>query len=647
MLHHASRLGRAAQRLFMRFRRFARQEDGGASSAFGLLLIPVALIGVAAFDYVRSSFATRELKDAVEAASTAAAEKLDKGEAEVEAAAVQALQTKLSSSPLTSVEVGVSSNVVNGLKGVDVTAKGMLPTYLWKFLGRGNIAVSVEARTVVEDGAPIEIALALDVSGSMAPDMPAMKAIAVNFAHQAFSASSLVKMSVVPFVAAVNVGANFNPAALDVNGRSSTHALAMRGRWVASMPTCDATPDGGPPTSSRGGAGAKGGDHGTPSGKDKLTSLAPDAAPALAEFAPTVAVSRANAAPSSGVTPNTVDPIFFSNSSYSPGPPYVTDRSTAQIPQGFLAAGRCHLQQPSVISHFDLFNRIPGARWKGCVEARPAPYDVTDEAPDPSKPDTLFVPYFAMDEPAVASGRPYNNDYMADFHRGWEARNGAPPGWHAWGGEEWARNIMKYDGFNAATLEEAGPNSKGPNAYCPDPLLPLSGVKAEVISKIESLNYWSGGGTIASEGLMWGWRTLAPQGPLAGGAPYEGGAKKYIVLMTDGLNSLVANRPGAPSELLSDYSAYNYLSEGRFGSTHFGAAERFLTERMLAACANAKARGIGVFTVLFRETNPAAIALLRQCASTPAQALTANDVRSLNGAFQSIAAQLSRTRLVK
>ena len=40
--------------------------------------------------------------------------------------------------------------------------------------------------------------------------------------------------------------------------------------------------------------------------------------------------------------------------------------------------------------------------WKGCVEARPGAYNISDTPPDPDEPDTLFVPYFAPDDPEVA-----------------------------------------------------------------------------------------------------------------------------------------------------------------------------------------------------------------------------------------------------
>jgi Flp pilus assembly protein TadG len=624
-------------------RAFARRNEGGVGTPVVLALAPVALICALSVDYVRSHFAAAELKAAVDAASLAAAQKIGRPAAEIETTAMQALQAHLSSSALASVEVAVASVKGAGEPGVEVAAKGAMSTYVLSLLGQRTISVSAKSKAVAQDGAPIEIALVLDTTGSMANDIAAMKAAAKQFAGQAFAASTLTRMSVVPYVAAVNVGPQFNPASLDVNGRSSAHGLFMRSKWIGIMPTCNAYPYGG---GSGGGAGAPV-DYGAPTGKDRRAALepsrfAPDASPRdLARRL--FSVSQAAASPS--VTANTVDPIFYSNQAYTPGPPYVTDGSTARVPQGYSTGYYCWLAQPAVISHLDLFNRIPGAKWKGCVEARPAPYDVTDDPPTPNAPETLFVPYFAPDEATYGAGGAFHNDYMSDSHKGWEQRNGAPPGWHADGHYEWSRNIMKYDGFNAARIVEKAPNSLGPNAYCPDEMLPLSRNKNEVLAKIDSLNYWVGGGTISSEGLMWGWRSLSPDAPFSMGEPYGESSKKFIVLMTDGLNSLVENRPGGATTVLSDYSAYGFLVDGRFGPPHFKTAEAFLNERMLAACSNAKAKGVGVFTILFRETDPATRALLKSCASSPDKALYAADTAALGAAFHDIAGQLTRLRL--
>ncbi len=51
------------------------------------------------------------------------------------------------------------------------------------------------------------------------------------------------------------------------------------------------------------------------------------------------------------------------------------------------------------------------AKWGGCVVARVEPYDTDDTPPDPSSPDTLFTPYFAVDEPDSGG---FSNTYMSD-----------------------------------------------------------------------------------------------------------------------------------------------------------------------------------------------------------------------------------------
>jgi Flp pilus assembly protein TadG len=59
---------------------------------------------------------------------------------------------------------------------------------------------------------------------------------------------------------------------------------------------------------------------------------------------------------------------------------------------------------PSTTNNFTLFSSLQtssgaAVTWGGCVEARPMPYDVTDDAGSTGNPSTLFVPLFAPDEP--------------------------------------------------------------------------------------------------------------------------------------------------------------------------------------------------------------------------------------------------------
>ena len=125
--------------------------------------------------------------------------------------------------------------------------------------------------------------------------------------------------------------------------------------------------------------------------------------------------------------------------------------------------------------------------------------------------------------------------------------------------------------------------------------------------------------------------------------------KKIIVLMTDGVNGLAGNGD-AGSANISDYSAYGYLGVWRLGLTTprtYDDVSRFLDERTLTACTNAKAAGVTIYTVLFSHGNltPAQVTnstnLLRSCASENGFFYQATDLPSLNNAFVTIAGGLS------
>jgi len=329
------------------------------------------------------------------------------------------------------------------------------------------------------------------------------------------------------------------------------------------------------------------------------------------------------------------------------GNAYRSDGGTSKVPSGFQYYHPCWLGNPAKISHFDLFNRIGGASWKGCVEARPEPYDVTDEPPNAFNPDTLFVPYFWPDEPGKAdNGGAYNNSYLDD--------GPSPPGWTYFydypankSPNEWQAyaNLFKYAKGVSSKLKENPPSTIGPNAACPDEIVPLTGKKADVVNAVAKLSHWEGGGTISSEGLMWGWRVLSPEPPFTEAAPYDPKNKKYLVLMTDGLNSFVANNPGGPTK--SDYTAYGYLRNGRLPSDWFSKGEIYLNERMRLACQNVKKTGIKVMTILFRETDAATQKLLKDCSSDGKYFHMASNENELRRAFDEIAGEISKLRLTK
>jgi Flp pilus assembly protein TadG len=291
--------------------------------------------------------------------------------------------------------------------------------------------------------------------------------------------------------------------------------------------------------------------------------------------------------------------------------------------------------------HLYLFQQS-NTEWKGCVEARPYPYNFSLDAPDPSKPDTLFVPYFAPDEPDGSpaimtqggnSPTAFNNSWLEDRVTGTKA--------------ERLRSTLKYINPAAKSVNNAGPLTIGPNRACPTPIVPLTTEFSKVRAGIDSMIHWNGSGTNIAEGLAWGWRVLSPQAPYTqAGAFNPVERQKYLVLMTDGSNVSF----GARNETItrSDYGSYNFLANGFIGGTvNQGTAEATLNGWTQDMCTEMKSQGIEIFTVIYNTTASAVQNLFRNCASRSENFYMTNNTASLENAFANIGRQMSRLRLTQ
>ena len=301
-------------------------------------------------------------------------------------------------------------------------------------------------------------------------------------------------------------------------------------------------------------------------------------------------------------------------------------------------------------SRFTLFDQL-GTSWRGCVEARPAPYDVTDEPPSSANPSTLFVPMFAPDEPdsGNAGGASYLNNYLNDFggscpvpeqvcvdynsRRDRCDQYGPAPLTPAVA----QARMCKYEGVSP-------PSGLGPNYGCTTtPLLELTTYKDDVVTSIDAMA--ANGSTNIGEGLMWGWRVLSPGAPFAQGRPAnDPHNKKVIVLMTDGENTYTRY---SGNHNWTWYGAFAYGAKGRLGTTNSSTAIlNQMNAKTLSACTNAKAEGVIVYTVAFRlESNAATRALLSECASDSSKAFTASNGDALYNAFQAIGREISQLRV--
>ncbi|TPN79609.1 hypothetical protein FJ987_05970 [Mesorhizobium sp. CU2] len=302
-----------------------------------------------------------------------------------------------------------------------------------------------------------------------------------------------------------------------------------------------------------------------------------------------------------------------------------------------------------------------GTGWKGCVEARPGTLNISDTPPDPSNPDTLFVPYFAPDDPDVAkkpsssygnSSTGYNNSYLddtidtsklSDNILGIDLSGLVTGLVDALLGAD-LKKIGKYvASTNKLITETGGTITIGPNRSCPTPIVPLTDDFNSLRTAAAQMSEWNGSGTNVSEGLAWGQRVLSPQPPYTDAAPYKtAGVTKVVMLLTDGEN-VVYGASNTPQK--SDYTSYGYLAGGRFGSDNQTAAARNVDGWTKDVCSQLKSQGVQIYTMVLQADTAANRSLYSACASDPSDYYAVEDPAKLPNVFQSIANKFSRLQL--
>lgn len=274
------------------------------------------------------------------------------------------------------------------------------------------------------------------------------------------------------------------------------------------------------------------------------------------------------------------------------------------------------------------------AEWEGCVEQRPYPYDLTDEQPRSSNPDTLFVPMFYPDD-----ARNGYNDWITKVVNSndaskntlfWDSDSNRAP-----------HDMTKYfdlrtsvngtqNGYVAPYGSQKMGQGNGPNANCTtQPITPLVDVTdpagmtkiKNAIAAMEPL-----GGTSVGSGLAWGWRVLSSGEPFTEGRPEtDRGNDKVVIVLTDGANtyytpSSVRRLNGSTSaasdnnNVKSIYGDYGFLkpynSSLAYGRLFLGPNKTYsktsfanenyskaMNEKLQELCANAKAANIMIMTV--------------------------------------------------
>jgi Flp pilus assembly protein TadG len=189
----------------------------------------------------------------------------------------------------------------------------------------------------------------------------------------------------------------------------------------------------------------------------------------------------------------------------------------------------------------------------------------------------------------------------------------------------------------------------GPNQGCPVPILPLqdattSAGQTAVQNTINAMWPRDAGGTQVHIGMIWGWRTLSPNGPFPqnNGHPlsYASQAqlawKKAVILMTDGAEEW----PDANQD-----TGLSYLADGKVGTTsNLTTAVTNLGTRLSTVCNNMHSSGNFVIYTIGLGSAGQNNSALRNCATADGGYYDATP-QNLTTVFQSIANSLLTLRL--
>jgi Putative Flp pilus-assembly TadE/G-like len=483
-----------------------------------------------------------------------------------------------------------------------------------------NIAVSSEAEA--QASPPIEVALALDNTGSMSGDMQTLRDGAKSLAEYLLGIDGdSVSVGLVPFVAQVNIGTS-HTSWIDTAGDNPYNGVLLAGRYMGSRNNSS--------NSSSGNCN---------SSTDYPTSYG--------GFA--------------------IRWIKGSNSN----------------PSAYNNNKKCYAFSPEKVNVWSLYDNLPSsAQWGGCVESRPPPYDISDAAP--SSGATKFVPFFSLDDGGDVSS-PDNNWITSSTYDKADIMSigSGSPSFTYNSASDLVRTlgVYKYRSGVSVSNSSSNSNGRGPNRGCPTPIVPLTTDHDAVVNAIQNMTYWNGGGTNQIEGLAWAWRVLSPGEPFTEGRPYDdpdNPVRKVIVLFTDGDNTSLNSKNDA---MESDYAGLGYrslwrtyqteqvpvgsgsswqaavsatyqrTSIGLNGSSNHDASAMvgYMNERQQALCDAIKAKNIEIYTIGFRiQSGGTADQLLQGCATQDSKHFFhANNQSQLLDAFHAIGSGIGDLRLTR
>ncbi|WP_428409264.1 pilus assembly protein TadG-related protein [Hyphococcus sp.] len=227
---------------------------------------------------------------------------------------------------------------------------------------------------------------------------------------------------------------------------------------------------------------------------------------------------------------------------------------------------------------------------------------------------------------------------------------------YGYGKQEYIMRMAYVGWWDSATSTYKGKYDTPNPSYlyaendCPPPILPLTNVRDTVETHVNSL--YPNGNTDIAHGAAWGWRLLSPEAPftegIGEGDPDYEKWQKAIVIMTDGDNVVGSS---SHTHWGSTQGQYGYASEERMGAgmNTRGKMENELDNKLIRVCHRMKAEGYLVYTIMFGLDSTSTRNVFKACATRPVKpyfndAVTGDD---LEEAFGEIAADLVNLHISK
>jgi Flp pilus assembly protein TadG len=192
-------------------------------------------------------------------------------------------------------------------------------------------------------------------------------------------------------------------------------------------------------------------------------------------------------------------------------------------------------------------------------------------------------------------------------------------------------------------LSDNAPNIPYPGTLarwrnCLNPIVPLTDDRTKLTHSIDSLIISIGGytpSTYIPAGLVWGLNTLSYTAPFTEAVRFHRGARKVLVLMSDGANTMYFSRDHG-----HHYDAMTTANPAR----HI----RETDDDTLTLCDTIKRNGIEIYTIGLAVPAGQAQDLMRECASSPDKAFNASDAAALSNAFRRVGTSINHNvRLIE